>query len=71
MKNKKRKNELVNMVKAKEKSSVEKFFDILGNEEKPLLLSYLQKRTYESLSERFDDLLKKPHEDKKTNNQGF
>lgn len=56
------------MSKAKEKSSVEKFFDILGDEEKSLLLSYLRRKTYESLSERFDDLLKKPHEDKKTNN---
>lgn len=56
------------MNKAKEKNSIEKFFDILGNDEKLLLSSYTQKKTYESLSEKFDELLKKPHETKKTNN---
>ena len=56
------------MNKAKEKNSIEKFFDTLADEEKPLIFSYLQKRTYESLSEKFDELLKKPYEDKKTNN---
>ncbi len=59
------------MNKAKEKNSIEKFFDTLGNDEKLLLSSYTQKKTYESLSEKFDELLKKLHETKKTNNQGL
>ena len=49
---------------------MEKFFDALSNDEKLILSSYVQKKTYESLSDKFDELLKKPHETKKTNSQG-
>ena len=55
------------MDKPKEKNSLEKFFDTLPNNEKSLLSAYLQKETYESLSETFDELLRKPHETQKTN----
>jgi len=56
------------MIEVKEKNSVEKFLDTLSGDEKLLLSSYLQKKTYESLSDKFDELLKKPYENKKTDN---
>ena len=54
------------MTKPKEKKSLEKFFDTLLSDEKSLLSTYLQKETYESLSETFDELLRKPHATQKT-----
>ena len=57
------------MTNPKEKNSLEKFFDTLGNDEKLLFSSYVQKKTYESLSDKLDELLKKPHEVKKANSQ--
>lgn len=51
----------------KEKKSIEKFVDTLNVEEKYLLSEYLNIRIYGSLSEKFDEILKKSHETKKTN----
>ena len=55
------------MTKPKEKSSIEKFYDGLHEDEKTLLSLYLQKPMYESLSDKFDDLLKNQDENKKIN----
>ena len=52
----------------KEKNSLEKFIDTLSKEEKSLLSTYLTCRTFESLSKKYDEILKKSHENKKTNN---
>ena len=46
------------MPKVKEKSSIEKFYDTLREDERELLSVYLQKPIYESLSDKFDELLK-------------
>jgi len=48
------------MDKTKEKNSIEKFFDTLNEKEKELLSIYLKKQVYGSLSDKFDELLKKP-----------
>lgn len=56
------------MAKQKEKTAVEKFFDALNEEEKELLSAYLQKQVYESLSDKFDEIIKRPHANKKANN---
>jgi outer membrane protein assembly factor BamD (BamD/ComL family) len=52
-----------------EKTSIEKFTDTLNEEEKTLLSSYLKSKTYESLSEKFEEILKELHENKKINNK--
>ena len=56
------------MTKSKEKNSIEKFSDTLHQEEKAFLSTYLQKPTYESLSDKFDELLKKQDANKQTDN---
>lgn len=56
------------MNKTKEKNSIERFFDTLSKEEKELFSIYLKKQVYGSLSDKFDELLRNHHEDKKTNN---
>jgi hypothetical protein len=53
----------------KEKNSIERFVDTLDEKEKSLLSNYLTAKTYESLSEKFDEILKKSHENNKTNNK--
>lgn len=48
------------------KTSLEKFLDILDNDEKKLLIKYLQAKNYDSLSYTFDELLlEKTDENKK------
>ena len=42
--------------------------DTLDEEEKSLLSKYLTFKSYDSLSEKFDELLMKSHENKKDNN---
>lgn len=49
------------------KNSIEKFVETLDEDEKALLSKYITTKTYESLSEKFDEILKKSHETKKTN----
>lgn len=56
------------MSKQKQKTAVEKFFDTLNEEEKEILSVYLQKQEYESLSGKFDGLLKISYANKKINN---
>ena len=48
---------------ADEKDTIKKFVDTLGEDEKNLLSTYLSVKTYESLSDKFDELLKELHED--------
>lgn len=52
----------------KDKNSIEKFIDTLNTDEKELLSTYVKEETYESLSDKFDDLLKQ-HASQKANNQ--
>lgn len=52
----------------KDKTTLEKFFGILTEEEKLLLASYIVNKTYESLAKKFDELLTKPNEIQNTQN---
>lgn len=46
----------------KSRTSLEVFFDSLGEKEKELLLDYMKDCTYESLSNKFDTLLNPKNE---------
>jgi hypothetical protein len=49
-------------MKEDEINTIEKFVNTLSEEEKALLINYLTAKTYESLSEKFDEILKESHE---------
>ena len=48
----------------KSRTSLEVFFDSLEEKDKELLMDYMKDRKYESLSSKFDTLLKPKNENK-------